>query len=357
MRPRLGPLLSTLLLVLGGAVLCLALAACAAAPPPLPPAPPLPTPSIQPISFPRDDGAHAMLTEWWYYTGHLLAPDGARYGFELVTFQALRGQNPPVYVSHFAITDHQRRAFAFDQHAEPAGQSVAAADGFNLDVGGWTMRGANGLDQLAAAMPGYAIQLVTHALKPPVLHEGDGYISFGPAGDSYYYSRTRLEVSGTVADHDLQRPVEGEAWFDHQWGNFLVVGAGGWDWFSAQLDDGSDLTLSLVRDDRGHVPLAYGTYVDREGRATHLPPERFQVEATGSWTSPHSGAPYPMGWHVVLKDPSLDLTLTPVLQDQELDTGRTTGATYWEGEVTIAGTAAGVPVAGRGYVELTGYAH
>ena len=45
-----------------------------------------------------------------------------------------------------------------------------------------------------------------------------------------------------------------------------------------------------------------------------------------------------------------------MLPDQELDTGRTTGSIYWEGEVTVSGSRAGRPVGGDGYVELTGYA-
>jgi predicted secreted hydrolase len=52
----------------------------------------------------------------------------------------------------------------------------------------------------------------------------------------------------------------------------------------------------------------------------------------------------------------LDVTLTPTVLDQELDTRATTGVVYWEGSQEISGTRYGVPVAGRGYVELTGYA-
>ena len=35
-------------------------------------------------SCPRDDAPHDRLTEWWYYTGHLRAADGRRFGFEFV---------------------------------------------------------------------------------------------------------------------------------------------------------------------------------------------------------------------------------------------------------------------------------
>jgi predicted secreted hydrolase len=37
-------------------------------------------------------------------------------------------------------------------------------------------------------------------------------------------------------------------------------------------------------------------------------------------------------------------------------TGGAAGVRYWEGSVRVRGTSGAVPVAGRGYVELTGYA-
>ena len=55
---------------------------------PSPPADPLP------IVLPRDDGPHDRLTEWWYYTGHLIGSPASmdarysakppRFGFEFV---------------------------------------------------------------------------------------------------------------------------------------------------------------------------------------------------------------------------------------------------------------------------------
>src|SRR3954452_17346365 len=109
------------------------LAGCAPPVAPLPPAPE-PTPDqVRSISLPQDDGPHQMLTEWWYYTGHLQGADGSRYGFEYVIFQALRGQNPPYYVGHFAVTDHQRKAFQFDQRSA-ASDEAPAGPGFNLGV-------------------------------------------------------------------------------------------------------------------------------------------------------------------------------------------------------------------------------
>ena len=185
-------------------------------------------------------------------------------------------------------------------------------------------------------MSAYGIDLRLTTRRPPVLHDG-GLVTFGPAGDSYYYSRTRMEIAGTIDDHGERVPVKGLAWFDKQWGNFLVMG-GGWDWFSMQLDDGSDLMLNLIRNPAGQTTIAYGTYVAPDGTFRHLTGSQFEVSALGSWTSPRTGITYPSGWRATVREPALDLRIAPVLADQELDTRRSTSLIYWEGAQTVVGT-------------------
>src|SRR5262249_24499475 len=89
--------------------------------------------------------------------------------------------------------------------------------------------------------------------------------------------------------------------------------------------------------------------------AKHLKLDEFQATANGSWHSDKSGGTYPMGWHVTVPGETIDITLTPTVQEQELNTAAPTGVTYWEGAVNITGTSAGKPVTGQGYVEMTGY--
>ncbi|MYH61465.1 MAG: lipocalin family protein, partial [Caldilineaceae bacterium SB0675_bin_29] len=48
----------------------------------------------------------------------------------------------------------------------------------------------------------------------------------------------------------------------------------------------------------------------------------------------------------------IDLTIHPQIDDQEMDVT----FSYYEGATVVRGTMNGAPVAGRGYVELTGYA-
>jgi predicted secreted hydrolase len=332
----------------------------------LPTVGPAPTPTALPaMRFPEDEAPHRYLTEWWYYTGHLHGADAAGrshdYGFELTFFQTLRGRLPPYFAAHYAVSDLTLGEF---HYAERSGFEPAASlplegtrSGFDLALGGWTARGLAGQDRLTASMDGYAVDLaLTDQLPHPVLHGGDGLIGYGDAGFSYYYSRPLLAVSGTVLDHGEPVKVEGRAWMDHQWGNFVSLAGSGWDWLSVQLDDRTEYMLYVIRDDRKQPLSVVGTVVAPDGQATDLPATDIRIEAIGTWTSPKTGGVYPAGWKVTVPSRDLALTLTPALADQELVTTQSTGVAYWEGAVRVAGQASGRAVLGEGYVELTGYA-
>ena len=332
------------------------------------------------VELPRDDGPHDRLTEWWYYTGHLASADGRSYGFEFVIFRAERGAFPSSWASHLALTDESGGAFHYAQRSEIGPQvdhsSQSKVGGFDLAVSGvdlgqtppkdahdpWTMVGANGADRLRAtataaeSAPAFGLDLALTATKPPVLHDRDGWIDFARAGGSYYYSRTAMNAEGSLTLGDEELTVRGTAWFDHQWGDFISVGGSGWDWFAINLADGTDLTLSLVRDADGRYPLVYGTLVEDDGTTRHLPRDAFQVDVTDRWISPTSGAEYPAAWTIGLPAEELTIRLTPTVADQELDTRATTGVVYWEGSQHVEATRRGAPLGGRAYVELTGYA-
>ena len=176
-----------------------------------------------------------------------------------------------------------------------------------MDVNGWTLSTEGPADVIAADMqagpgadPPFGLRLRLLDEKPPALHHG-GYIEYGIAGGSYYYSRTRLSVSGELhpAGGDAV-PVSGVAWMDHQWGNFVVGAVGGWDWYSLQLDDRSELMLYVLRGASGETTGVYGTQVLADGTTRDVGPETVRAEATGHWTSPHTGAVYPSGWVLTL---------------------------------------------------------
>jgi predicted secreted hydrolase len=300
-----------------------------------------------------DDDPHDVLTEWWYYTGHLWSGVGERFGFEFVVFQTVRGSHPVGYLSHFAITDESNSRFAYDARAA---QRPRIASNLDLNVDGWTLSGRGGSDSLWASIEDYELELSLTSLKPPSLH-GGGLISFGPAGDSYYFSRTRMDASGSLRRGDTWFDVTGQAWHDHQWGNFIVPAVGGWDWISLQLDGNRELMLTVLRNPDKSAAGAFGSLVDAEGPTIDVPHEAIAIQPLGSWRSPRTGATYPSGWLATIAAsgavPAMQLTIWPVLLDQELAFDR---LPYWEGAVDVSGVVDGAVVQGWGYVELTGYA-
>jgi predicted secreted hydrolase len=290
-----------------------------------------------------------------------------------VIFRAERGGFPVSWASHLALTDETGGTFRYAQRTEIGpqvdGPALVPLD-LVLAIEGqpagprWSMTFTNGQAdvgaQAAAAESSdgqpFGLHLFVGPTKPPALHNRIGWIDFGPGGSSYYYSRTAMGATGTVTLGDEKLHVTGTAWFDHQWGDFIAVGGGGWDWFAVNLDDGTDITLSLVRDADGSYPLVYGTLVAADGTTRHLPREAFTVEVTGQWTSPSTGASYPAGWRVTIPGDDLTIDLRPTVAGQELDTRATTGVVYWEGSQVVSARRGASALGGEAYVELTGYA-
>jgi predicted secreted hydrolase len=68
------------------------------------------------------------------------------------------------------------------------------------------------------------------------------------------------------------------------------------------------------------------------------------------WRSPRTNIEYPVAMRVTAG--AFDITLEPLLDDQELDARASVGTVYWEGAVRVLQRGAAM---GAGYLELTGY--
>lgn len=328
-------------------------------------------------SFPRDHGSHPIYrTEWWYYTGHLHSKNGRSFGFELTFFR--RGIPPDdiktlpskwsvkdLYLAHFAVTDITGKRFHFSEKLSREGLGKAGADESRLLVwiDDWRAEAStepSASHTLVARDETHTLALTLQPTKPLVTHGAAGISRKGKdvGQASHYYSFTRLATSGKLTINGESFEVTGTSWMDHEFGSAeLGTDQVGWDWFSIQFEDDTELMLYRMRRKDGSSDLASsGTAVSPDGRTRHLEVTDFEIESTETWTSSESKATYPSRWR--LKFPSLDLVLdvAPLLADQELRTSRSTRVAYWEGAVAVTGTKQGRPVKGQGYVELTGYA-
>jgi predicted secreted hydrolase len=269
-----------------------------------------------------------------------------------------------LYLAHFALTEAGKSRFRYADRVSRAGPRLAGAslDGLDVWVFGWAARMEAETIRVQAEAPDMAVDLELVPRKPVVLHGNDGLSRKGPAPGqaSYYASFTHLETRGGIraeAAGDII-PVEGVSWFDQEFGsNQLAEEQAGWDWFSLHLSDGRDLMLYVLRLKNGTVePASSGTLVERDGRARHIRLGGFAIDVLEYWQSPRNEAEYPNGWRIEVPEAEIDLTLAPLVADQELMTEGSTRVIYWEGAVSGAGTSAGAEVTCEGYVEMTGYA-
>jgi predicted secreted hydrolase len=327
---------------------------------------------VVPVELPGDDAAHAAPIEWWYWVGHLETADGRELAFQLTFFEAyappqLRLLGIPSnlllekgIVAHAAAADLGAGRHGMAQRFDAYYESGASTERLDVFVGDWrATRADDGVSHaLAFTVDGYAFDLVLTPTKPASLH-GDppGIQSMGPGGVSYYVAHTRMDVRGEVRGRCAfpvacaPEAVLGQAWFDHQWGDFRVDALTGWDWFALQLDDGAEVMLYLIRDATGGYATSAGSYVTADGRTLALAAEDFVIEPTGArWISPDTGAVYPAGWRVAVPAHGVDVEVAPRLADQEMDTRATTTIVYWEGAVVVTGSHPGI-----GFVELTNY--
>lgn len=323
--------------------------------------------------FPRDHHAHGEFkTEWWYFTGNLVDTTGRQFGYQLTFFR--HGIRPPanrapelsrfvvgdLKFAHFTITDAAGARFRFEQKTSRGAFGEAGFDdGERLAwIESWALRmTADGEFHVTADTKDSAIDLHLRSAKPAAIHGADG-VSAKAEGEghaSHYYSLTRLSTAGQLRSGENSFEVSGESWFDHEWAtNQLAPEQVGWDWLSVQFNDGTELMLYQMRLANGNAdPTSSGTWVAADGTTKHLPSSSFQMTPTHWWTSAKSGAKYPNGWRITIPDRGLEITVRPVLDDQEL---ALSPVAYWEGAVDVSGTRDGKPIAGRGYLELTGYA-
>lgn len=331
------------------------------------------------VEWPRDHGAHlAVRTEWWYVTGELETDSGdARFGFQVTVFRQGLDPNPPrandaplrarhALAAHVVLTDLHTNTTHHVERLRRIGAGLAWASETDLDVGveDVTMRrDPDGTIHVTAGAreAGFALELALEPRKSVVMHGADGVSRKGaePGNASAYATIPRLSVDGTLklawsTEGEQQREVRGEAWLDHEWGSSqLGAGVVGWDWFGVRLADERELMLYRLRlADGSASAFSSGTLVERDGTSRALAPADFEfVPSAPTWTSPATGASYPLRWRIAVPSAGIRGELAAIVESCEIDARASTGTIYWEGPAHFEGTTSG-----SAYLELAGYA-
>ena len=323
---------------------------------------PDPTATPAPVLFPADELRHDSRLEWWYHSGHLVTDSGREFGFHFVVFKADDDLGEPNLVAQLGLLDVETGEH-FDLSRAEAGIRTpdlnSATTAMSLGIAGWNyvVSPTPGSQSFGAKTENVSLSLQLEATAPVMLHNTIGWIPT-ETGATYYYSWPRQQATGVLTLNGETLNVTGSAWFDHQWGDFFVLSKpAGWQWFAIQLDDGGSLMLNQTRGIDGNIAETYGTYMSQGGEVKTLlgDADGINIRTTGEWTSPTTGATYPSGWAIEIESLTMNLILSPVEQNQEVQGGLPAASTYWEGKVTVEGTQDGSPISADAYVELSGY--
>jgi predicted secreted hydrolase len=297
------------------------------------------------LAFPRDHGAHfEYRTEWWYVTGLVADERGRRYGFQITFFrQGLAPGDPrpedsrlrarQIIAAHLAIADISDQRFHHSERMRRVAGGLAGASQTDLEVwlDDWRMeRGDDGTIAVRAKDPerGIGLEFSLRPQRELVRHGDRGYSQKGEdrGNASAYLSWTRLQVVGELEVEGASVRVKGSAWFDHEWGTSqLGAGVVGWDWFSLRLDDGREMMLYRLREAGGDAARhSSGTVVNVDGTVSTLARDDAAIEVLERWTSPATGASYPIRWRLRVSARDIDLEVRALLAATELDGSATT---------------------------------
>ncbi len=317
------------------------------------------------LRFPEDAGSHpAFRLEWWYLTGWLAAPDEAAQGFQVTFFRirpAVDEHNPSAFsprqilIAHAALSSQKRGRLLHDQKVARAvlGLAGAAEGRLRTWIDDWSLTQEAGGYRVRIPARDFSFDLGFTPTQPPLLQGDAGFSRKGPRPESasYYYSIPHLRVAGLLGESGRRASVSGMAWFDHEWSSSLMdERAVGWDWIGINLDNGGALMAFRMRDREGGNFWAGGAQRTREGALRTFKPDEIEFVPGRSWRSARTGVRYPVVWRV--RAGPHDLTIEPLMDDQEYDTRASVGTIYWEGAVRALREG---KLVGRGYLELTGY--
>ena len=264
-----------------------------------------------------------------------------------------------IYMAHFTLSDIQNEKFyCFEKFNRDAlGLAGFSKDPFKMNVGDWYMLGTGDGDfpwQLYASKNGITLSLNVTPLKD-IVFEGDNglsYKSIDKSSASYYYSITRLDTEGYIEIDGTRHEVSGNSWLDREWStSTLNEEQGGWDWFSIQLNDNTEIVYFQLRYKDGSVyPYNEGLIVNNDSSTFKLGTGDIVLTVLDTWKS-STGVTYPLKWQAEVVPMGKTFIVEAAFNQQELDLS----TRYWEGAVNIYDSQDEDEIIGTGYLEMTGY--
>jgi predicted secreted hydrolase len=254
--------------------------------------------------------SHRSKVEWWYLTGAFSDENENLYFIQYTLFQGVF-LNITGYSIHAAVTDLSDGEFYLEKlNYYPSGKFRSSGN----TIFGPTTKLSHGADSLHISLHGEEIEMLLDLkiCRQAVWHGDEGIVSMGnPANrkqNSYYFSYPCLEGKGEILlkeekNHQMIKKVKinGDAWFDKQWGNFKRVP---WQWFSLRFDDGERMMLFYFPE----TGYKTGTFIPVNDNTRIL--TDFQITES---ISDESDSIPELNWELSLKDEGIKYSIKPVI--------------------------------------------
>ena len=205
----------------------------------------------------------------------------------------------------------------------------------------------------------------------------EGVVNNGSNRESmFYYFIPRLKCQGQLTINGQVIDVQGHTWYDHEFGGCVKYNLRSawaddppieknssfdermdcaWYWFSIQLDNGYELTMSHIVTTTDHSTIdKFAVVVGPKNERTEFNTEgSFELKPLDTWISVRTASRYPTKWQLSIPAMKCELWLEATIYSQEFITILSRPA-FWEGRMEVRGRMNGQFVQGQAFFECHG---
>lgn len=321
-----------------------------------------------PLQFPRDEAAHhenipysfQKMVEWWYYNGRAMSDDGKQLSFDVAIFNATSkwlGNNVTVPMLHIQVVDvDNKQAYGAKINYWPntgnfSTKKLDIKVNNDYSLRKITMNGKTFYVLNASATENtttLTLHLKLEPISEPFLINENGLMQMLDETNSYYYSIPKFKTTGTIKINDHEYKINntpGDAWMDHQWGDF-DVDKHGWEWFSVRLDNGLIANIFLFLNGKNNMAIGgLANVILPNGEKRFIPFSDMTVNRSRFWYDKDADVDYPMTFTIDIPSIGLSLQNDALFNEQELHG-------YWEGYCSVKGLYNNQESNGFSYTEL-----
>jgi predicted secreted hydrolase len=235
---------------------------------------------------------------------------------------------------------------------EPLTSSDGAVDSpLWLTYGSNRLRKGNAGYQAFYENEDFSLELTLRPEGPPMPVLGTGLTGLDQPEDQHYYTYPRMSAVGCLIADGKETKLEGQFWYDHQWGKVKTRTLMKWCWWGLQLDNGQNLSIFFLQNSRTGKTVQQGLTLHHPDGETEVCRD-VKFTPKRKWESPKERS-YAVEWEIRAPELNLTIQIQPTGDDHEIPV--LLYRQIWEGPCAVeASFGDGAKIKGRGFQEMIG---